>query len=165
MVKFSFRIYKLGINPVVDPPAQVLEAIFAEAGRSRGPIPVRGRLNGAEFVQTLVKYQGSWRVYINAPMLQDSQRAVGDMAIVEIEFDPRPRDVPMPKDLETALDKDKKAKAAFNDLSPSRKKEILKYIGALKTAESIEKNVERVIRHLRGEETDAQYALMRRRKD
>jgi hypothetical protein len=62
MQKFSATIYKIGINPVVDPPDGVMTAIFAAAGRRKGPIPVRGRLNGAEFVQTLVRYRGAWRL-------------------------------------------------------------------------------------------------------
>ena len=164
MPKFSETIYKIGINPVVDPPDKVLIAIFKAADRSKGPIPVRGKLNGAEFVQTLVKYQGRWRLYINGPMLKDSGLAVGDAAKIDIEFDPRSREVVMPKELEAALKRDKKAKAAFEGLSPSRRKEISKYIGSLKTPESVAKNIERVIRHLREEETDAQYALMRRKK-
>jgi hypothetical protein len=142
----------------------VLLAIFKKAERSKGPIPVRGKLNGAEFIQTLVKYQGSRRLYINGQMLKASSLAVGDTANIEIEFDPRSREVAMPKELAAALRNDTKAKAAFDELSPSRQKEISKYIGSLKTPESVAKNIERVIRHLRAEETDAQYALMRRKK-
>src|SRR5689334_6607280 len=112
MVKFKAKIYKIGINPVVDPPERVLRAIFEQAGKSRGPISVRGLLNGSEFIQTLVKYSGAWRLYINGPMLANSNLKVGDVANVEIEFDPRPRDVPMPTALEKALRRDKTAKAA-----------------------------------------------------
>lgn len=161
MERFSAKIYKIGINPVVDPPDEVLRAIFEQAGRSKGPIPVRGLLNGAEFIQTLVKFQGAWRLYVNGIMLKDSGLAVGDMADVEIEFDPRPRDVPMPKEFAAALKKDDKAKAAFNALSPSRQKEILRYLGSLKTAGSLTKNIDRVLKHLRGEKTDKLHAIMR----
>lgn len=149
MVKFSSKIFKLGINPVVDPPDRIMRALFDQAGRSRGPIPVRGRLNGAEFVQTLVKYQGVWRLYINGPMLKASGLSVGELAKIEIEFDLRPRDVPMPEALSIAFRKDKRAKAAFEKLSPSRQKEISRYIGSLKTAESVKRSVDRVIAQLR----------------
>lgn len=164
MFGFTFKIYKLGINPVVDPPDNVLRALFEQAGRSKGPIPVRGRLNGAEFIQTLVKYGGKWRLYINGQMLKDSGLKVNDTASIEIEFDSRPRIVGLPESLEKALQKDKRAKKAFEELSPSRQKEIMRYLGALKTPASIEKNVERIIKHLRDEKTDAQHALMRRQK-
>ena len=164
MVSFTSAIYKIGINPVVDPPEKALSAIFHQAGKTRGPIPVRGRLNGADFIQTLVKYKGAWRLYINGPMLKDSGLAVGDVANIEMEFDPRPRDVPVPPALASFLAKDKGARLEFEKLSPSRRKDILKYLGSLKTEASVVKNVERVMRHLRGEETDAQHALMGRKK-
>ena len=151
MARFQSTIYKLGINPVIDPPEEVLKELFERAGKAKGPIPVCGKLNDATYVQTLVKYGGKWRLYINAPMLADSGLKVGDVADVEIEFDPVPREIPMPPVLTTALNKNKTAKAEFDRLSPSRKKEILRYLGSLKTQASVEKNVERVVRHLLGE--------------
>jgi len=60
MLSFSAKIYIISkINPVVDVSEDVLRTIFEQAGRSKGPIPVRGRLNGAEFIQTLIKYEGA----------------------------------------------------------------------------------------------------------
>jgi hypothetical protein len=165
MPKFSSKIFKLGINPVVDVPVRALEIIFTQAGRSTRPIPVRGRLNGSEFLQTLVKYKGAWRLYLNGPMLKASGLKVGDLAEVVVEFDPTPRVVPMPALLSGALRKDPKARSAFRELSPSRQKEIAKYLGSLKTEESFKRNVERILRHLRDEETDAQHALMRKTKN
>jgi hypothetical protein len=163
MPRFAATIYKIGINPVVDPPNRALTAIFAQAGKSRGPIPVRGKLNGVEFIQTLVKYGGSWRVYINGPMLNASRLNVGDRATIEIEFDPTPRTTPMPNELAAAFRKDGHARKAFDDLSPSRQKEIMRYIGSLKTEDAINKNVQRIIAHLRGEKID--HVLTRERRE
>lgn len=165
MAKFTETIYKIGVNPVVDPPNDDLLVIFKQAGRSTGPIPVCGRLNGADFIQTLVRYQGAWRFYINGPMLKASGLKVGDTANVEIEFDPRARETPMPKKLAAALKKDKTARAEFEKLAPSRKKEILRYLGFLKSEESLERNIERVLAHLRGEKADTLHALMRKKKE
>src|SRR5688572_17250242 len=111
MVTFTAQIHKIGINPVVDPPDDVLAELFAQAGRSKGPIPVRGKVNGARYLQTLVKYGGAWRLYINGKMLKESGLKVGDEARIEIEFDPKPREVAMSRALVTALRKDKSAKA------------------------------------------------------
>jgi hypothetical protein len=152
---FSATVTKLGINPVVDPPDDVLARLFDHAGRTKGPIPVRGTINGAEFIQTIVKYKGSWRLYINERMLKDSGADVGDRVAIEVAYDPRPRDVPVPKPLEDALRKDKKARAAFDQLSPSRQKEINRYIGSLKTTGSVDRNVEKIIRHLQNDGADA----------
>jgi hypothetical protein len=40
--------------------------------------------------------------------------------------------------------------------------EILRYLGSLKTVESIDRNIERVMRHLRGEKVD--HVLMRQKR-
>ena len=165
MVKFTRTIYKIGINPVVDPPDDVLNAIFEQARRSKGPIPVCGLVNGAEFIQTLIKYQGAWRLYINGPMLKASGLKVGDTANVEIEFDPRPRETPVPPTFAKALKQDTIAKAEYEKLSPSRKKEILRYLGFLKSEESLDRNIERVLAHLRDEEAETLHGLMRKKKD
>jgi hypothetical protein len=164
MQKFSAKINKIGINPVVDPPDEVLDVIFEQAGRSKGPMPVRGTIDGAEFIQTLVKYQGSWRLYINAEMLKASGTSLGETVDIGIEYDPRPRELPMPGKLVKALKKDKIAKAAFESLSASRQKEICRYVAFLKSDAAIDRNVERIIKHLRGEDAPTLHALMRKPK-
>jgi len=165
MNSFSAKIYIISrINPVVDVPDDVLSAIFAQAGRSKGPVPVRGRLNGAEFIQTLIKYEGAWRLYLNGEMRKSAGIDTGDMANVEIEFDPRPREEPVPEKFAEALKTDETARAEFEKLSPSRQKEILRYLNSMKTEASLVKNVEKVIRHLTGKPADTLHALMRKEK-
>ena len=164
MIKFRAEIYKLGINPVVDPPDGVLQQIFEQAGKSKGPIPVRGKVDGADFIQTLVKYQGPWRLYINGEVLNDSGLKVGETARIEIEFDPKSRAVEMPAKLRTALHRDKEAKKAFGALSPSRQKEIFRYINSLRTEESIARNVDKIVRQMKGDETVEPLAVMRVKK-
>ena len=152
--RFTGKIYKIGINPVVDPPNDVLSAIFSQAGKDKGPIPVTGVLNGVPFIQTLVKYAGAWRLYINGPMLKESGLSVGDIAKVEIELDTRTREVPMPPRLKAEFRKNAAARKAFESLPASRQKEILRYIGSLKAEDSIERNVARVISQLAGSDDD-----------
>lgn len=145
---YSARIEIIGINPYVPVPAPVLAAIFAEAGKSRGPIPVRGTIEGKPFLQTLVRYQGAWRLYLNGPMRAAGGVDVGDVARVEVVFDPAPRVVPTEPALARALAGDRAAKRAFDALPPSRKKEISRYLGALKSEETRARNIERVLAHL-----------------
>jgi hypothetical protein len=149
LVVFEAQIYKLGINPVVDPPPYVLNAISSEAGRSRGPLPVRGRLNGVEFIQTLVKYRQAWRLYINGPMLKAASVEPGDTVRIELAFDDRPRDVTVPILFAQALAGDARADASFRALAPSRRKEILRYLSSLKTPAALERNIARVMDQLR----------------
>jgi hypothetical protein len=165
MNSFSAKIYIISkINPVVDVPEDVLDAIFGQAGKSKGPIPVRGRLNGAEFIQTLIKYEGAWRLYLNGEMRRSAGKDTGDTAEVELEFDPRPRIEPVPEKFAAALKADKAARAEFDQLSPSRQKEILRYLNSMKTEASLVKNVEKIVRHLTGKPADTLHALMRKEK-
>jgi hypothetical protein len=149
---FSAKIFKIGINPYVLIPSVILKELFQQAGKNKGPIAVRGTLNGHAFIQTLVKYSGKWRLYLNTPMRKAANVDVGDTAEVQIEFDPKPRIITMHPTLKSALEKNKKAMAAFSQLSPSRQKEIVRYIGFLKTEESVDKNVKKAIGFLSGKE-------------
>jgi hypothetical protein len=152
MNSFSAKIFKIGINPYVLLPAIILKEICKQAGKNKGPIPVRGTINEKEFTQTLVKYSGKWRLYLNTPMRKNAGIDVGDIVHIEMSYDPGDRTTPMHPKLKHALAKNKKALEVFNDLIPSRKKEIMRYINSLKTEESLEKNIKRAIGFLTGKE-------------
>lgn len=161
MEAFTAEVLIIGINPYVGVPEDVLNALFEQAGKSKGPIPVRGTLNGKRFLQTLVKYQGAWRLYLNTPMRQESGIDVGDDATVEIEFDSEPRIVPINPKFAHALSKNREARAAFEKLAPSRQKEILRYLNSMKTEESLVRNIEKVIQYLLGKKPKGLSALLR----
>ena len=108
MLTFSSNIRKIGVNPYVLLPSFVLEEIFKQSGKNKGTIPVRGTLNGKEFIQTLVKYSGKWRLYLNTPMRKSAGIDVGDLAIVLLGFDPKPRTIPFHPQLAETLSKNKK---------------------------------------------------------
>jgi hypothetical protein len=152
MKKFSAIIEIIGANPFVSLPARVLSAVLKEAGKDKGPIRVRGTINGDPYRQTLLRYKGAWRLYVNGFMLKNSPKRIGEKIVVEVEFDPEDKKVePHPK-LTEALRKNKTAAAAWVKLTPSRRWEIVRYIGSLKTDESIDRNILRAIRHLNGKE-------------
>ena len=139
-------------NPFVFVPEDILNSIFQDAGKSKGHIPVCGRLNGKEYTQTLVKYSGAWRLYVNMIMLKNSPKRIGEKVTVEIEFDPKERKEPLHPKLKKALVANSEAKGVFENLSPSRQKEIKRYINHLKTETAVDKNVERAINFLLGKE-------------
>lgn len=151
---FSSTVFKLGINPCVDVPEDVLHALFAQAGKDKGPIPVKGSLNGREFRQTLVKYSGSWRLYLNAEMRRAAKIDVGDHASVIIAFDPEPRIEVMPPSFASALAQNEDAKVAFAKLVPSHQKEILRYLNFMKSEEALARNIEKVVQYLLGHKNE-----------
>ncbi len=148
---FSAKIYIIGVNPYVLLPKEILESIFKDAKKNRGPIPVKGKINNHEFIQTLVKYSGKWRLYLNTPMRQATGLVVGDTADFQLEYDPQERIVPMHPLLQNALSKNKKAKSNFEKLPFYRQKEIKRYLGFLKSEESLRRNIDKVMEMLTSE--------------
>lgn len=149
--KFKARIELIGINPFVYVPGRILEEIFRQSGKDKGHIPVCGSINRKPYKQTLVKYSGDWRLYINTTMLKDSPKRLGEIIDVAIQYDPEDRVVQPHPAFEKALRENIEAKKVFDGLPASRKKEILRYIAALKTPESLSKNIERAIGFLTGD--------------
>ena len=90
-IKFFAVIEVIGVNPFVYLPDKVLKYLFVQAGKNKGNIPVRIKTDGHEFTQTLVKYSGHWRLYLNTPMRKAAKKEVGDSANFEIAFDPKKR--------------------------------------------------------------------------
>jgi len=140
----------IGINPYVQVPETILEKILDQAGKSKGHIPVSGTVNGVPYRQTLLRYSGMWRLYVNTAMLKDSPKRIGETLEVTIEFDPSDRTIPAHPDLTEALRNNPEAKARFDLLSPSAQKEIVRYIAQLKTPESRKRNIAKAISFLLG---------------
>lgn len=150
--KFTAQIEIIGINPFVFIPDEILESLFAQAGKSKGKIPVKMKIDGHLFTQTLVKYAGHWRLYLNTPMRKAAGKDLGDSATFDIEHDPGDRSIPIHDKLAKALAKNKEAKKVFDALSPSLQAEFSRYLAALKTEGSVNRNVLKAINFLLGKE-------------
>lgn len=140
----------IGINPFVFVPPDILKKILKAAGKEKGFIPIKGTVNKKPFKQTLVKYKGEWRLYINTTMLANSPKRIGQTIMVTVSFDGEDRTVPMHPALKAVLKKNARANKAYELQTPSRKKEINRYLHALKSKESLEKNVKRAVQFLAG---------------
>ena len=152
MHRFEAELEIIDGNPYVLLPEAVLEDLFRQASRNKGPLPVRGSVNRRQYQQTLVRYSGSWRLYVNMKMLDDSPRRIGEVVVVEVTVDTSDRSIqPHPK-LIAALAESERAKRVFDGLAPSRQKEIVRYIDNLKTEVSVDRNVRRAIQFLLGRE-------------
>jgi hypothetical protein len=150
MHKFQAELKIIGINPYVEVPEKILAGIFKQAGKEKGKIPIRGTVNKLPYTQTLVKFQGEWRLYINTRILKHSPKKIGTIIAVSVEFDPSDRTITPHPQLVKSLEKNKKAKAVFDKLRPSLQHEIVRYIANLKTEASIDKNITKAIDFLLG---------------
>ncbi|MCD9016322.1 YdeI/OmpD-associated family protein [Parachryseolinea silvisoli] len=152
MFKFKDHIKIIGINPYVSVPDRILKKIFDQAGKDKGHIRIKGTVNGDPYQQTLVKYSGEWRLYINTTMLKDSPKRIGEKIALTVEFDGAEKEVFDSPEFLKALRKDKAAMQVFEGLSPSRRNEIVRYLALLKTKESLDRNILRAINFLHGRE-------------
>lgn len=152
MYKFEAILEIIGINPFVSVPENILIKVFKLAGKDKGHIPITGTINDKPYKQTLIRYSGAWRLYINTSMLKNSPKRIGEKLKVTITFDPEPRIVHAPPAFTAALNKNPEAKFIFNQLPASRKLEIVRYLANLKTTATLAKNITKAINFLLGRE-------------
>ena len=154
-LRFNSTILIRGINPYVPVSA-------ARAGKLRPawrkPMPVLVRINGKPRsgwrINMMPRGDGGYYLYLHGEVREASGTKVGDRVTVEISFDEDYQGGPlhsMPPEFEKALARTPRAKKAWDALIPSRKKEVLRYLAGLKSAEAKDRNVERAIRVLGGE--------------
>lgn len=147
---FEAELSIIGINPFVYIPTSILEKLFEEAQNSKGPIPVCGTINSLPYRQTLIKFKGEWRLYVNTKMLDKSPQRIGENIQVSISIDKQDRKEPMNPLLQMELARDNEAKIKFNLLTPSLQKEINRYLNNIKTKDILHKNVSLAIGFIKG---------------
>jgi len=153
--RFTSKIHIVGINPCVKVPLRITEKLEA----TKGYIPIKGTIQKHFFQQTLVPVKGEgYRLYVNGPMLKGAGVKEGDTATFTIEQDTweRNQNHPMPKGFKKKLQENGLLKK-FQELNPSRQKEINRYLNNLKTKEALTKNIEKMIKVFQGKETSPLY--------
>ena len=149
---FKAEIYKTRINFCVDVPENITSKLKA----LKGYIKVKGTVNGFGFTKSLVPVKnGPYRLFINMPTLKGGKTNVGETANFIIEHDATAtvKEYRMPELLKKQL-RDNSLRANFDNLSQSRKKDILKYLSYIKTEETLIKNIQKLITQLEQKETN-----------
>lgn len=124
--QFNAKIEILGVNPFVFVPKDLLQQIFIQAHKNIGHIPIKGTINDKPYRQSLVRYSGEWRLYINTSTLKNSPKHIGETIEITISFEPEKRDILPPKKFITALTENEQAKTVYDRLSASKKLEIVR---------------------------------------
>ena len=155
-LRFRAPIEIRGITPYVLVRAE--QAARLKPGWRR-PMPVVIQVNGKPDapwrINMIPAGDGSFFLYLRGPVREASRTSVGDVVSVTIEFDPDyrggPAD-PTPPALAEALERDHAVKSGWDRLTPSRQKEILRYLASLKSPEAQQRNLEKVLHVLAGGE-------------
>jgi hypothetical protein len=152
MFQFTAKIYKTGINWAVDVPEEISKRMLPE----KGYIRIKGQINGFEFIQTLVPVKnGPYRLFVNLIMMKGGKTSLGELASFSIEQNLMKIEkmYEMPRMLEETLN-EHQVLENFNQLSPSRIKDILKYLSYVKTEKTMKKNIDKVIVQLKNKVAD-----------
>ncbi len=152
--RFRAKMHIRTGNPYI-----LISAARARAIRSRWrkPMPVLVRINGKPTppwrINLMPIGDGRFYLYLHGDVRKASATKVGDMVDVDVRFDPQYRNGPMhpmPVWFRAPLAANTKAKRGWDSLTPSRQKEILRYLSWLKSPEARERNVAKAIRVLSG---------------
>jgi hypothetical protein len=156
VLRFKGTIHITGVNPYLH-----VSAVRASTLRRgwRRAMPVLVRINGAPRTEPwrtnmMPLGDGTFRLYLQTAVRRASGTQVGDTVRAEVRFDATYRggpQHPMPAWFRRPLRANRKAWTAWQALIPSRKKEILRYLAQLKSAEARTRNVAQALRALEGQ--------------
>lgn len=115
----------------------VVPAEIADAAGLRYGARVRGKVNGVAYRSSLMKYSGTFHMGVHKATIAEAGAAPGDEVTVHIELDdqPLPTDT-VPADLKRAIDAKAVARAAWQQLSPSHRREHVKHVTEAKKPET-----------------------------
>jgi hypothetical protein len=114
---------------------EVPEDVVAALGSGNRP-PVTVTVGGHSYRTTVARMDGRFLVPLSAENRTAAGVAAGDQVEVDIEPDSRPREVAVPGDLAAALAGDDTARANFDGLSFTHRKEWVRWIEEAKKPET-----------------------------
>ena len=142
---FAGKIYKMGIIRYVDVPAEISRALKA----TEVHLPVRGTVEGFPLVTTLLsRGKGLYRVAIHGDIRKKLRVDTGAVVEIAMERDNEPRDPELPPALVLALRQAPKAGAHFRGMSVALKRQIVRYLTAVKQQATLERRVAGFTRRL-----------------
>jgi hypothetical protein len=142
---FSATIHKLGINPCVDVPANIVATLLQKANKKSAPVQVKCDLNGTVFDANVVRYLSNWRLYLNTPMRKSARKDVGDRVTIKLSYDPATRMPPTPEAFGQALKTDKDAQKAWRLRPTPKRREILQSLNDKKTNAELARGIAETI--------------------
>jgi bifunctional DNA-binding transcriptional regulator/antitoxin component of YhaV-PrlF toxin-antitoxin module len=132
-----------GEAPTVELPFDAKERF----GKARAPM--RGTVNGTDYRTTVAVYGGVHLIGFRRELRERAGIEIGDEVEVTVELDEEPRTVELPPALEQALDGDERARAAFDGLSYSHRREYAEWIAEAKRDDTRERRVAQTLERLR----------------
>jgi hypothetical protein len=121
----------------------------AAIGEGPKRFPVRATVNGYSWRTTVAPMHGETLLGLNRAVRESADVQAGDTVEVAIELDTAPREVDVPEALARALAWDPAAKAAFEALAFTHRKEYARWVADAKRQETRDRRVTRALEMLR----------------
>jgi Bacteriocin-protection, YdeI or OmpD-Associated/Domain of unknown function (DUF1905) len=134
--------------------AFVLDADQVQAvGEGAKRFPVVATVNDYSWRTTVTRMRGEFLVGLSRAVREAAGVQAGDTATLKLELDTEPREVQVPAALGDALDADPAARAAFDALAFTHRKEYARWIDEAKRDETRERRVAKALAMLRAGQT------------
>jgi len=129
-------------------PEEVVEAL---GGGKRPPVTIT--INGHSWKSRIAIMRGRYLIGLSNTNRKAAGVATGDEVQVNVELDVEPRIVVEPTDFAQALDADRAARAAYDRLSYSHKREHVRAIESAKKPETRSRRIDAAVANLRDPES------------
>jgi hypothetical protein len=117
----------------------------AVVGEGAKRFPVAATLNGYTWRTSVVRMGGEFLLGLSRQVREAAGVQAGDTAQLRLELDTKPREVEVPEALEAALAADPTARAAYDRLAYTHRKEFARWIAEAKKDETRERRVAQAI--------------------
>lgn len=121
----------------------------AAVGEGAKRFPVMATVNGYSWPTTVTRMEGEFLVGLSREVRESAGAQAGDTVEVALELDTAPREVDLPQALADALAADPDARAAFEKLAFTHRKEYARWVGEAKRDETPERRVAKALELLR----------------
>ncbi len=125
------------------------EEQVAAVGEGAKRFPVVATVNNYTWRTTVTRMRGEFLLGLNRAVRQQAGVEAGDCVHVELELDTAPREVEVPQALADALAQDPEARAAFERLAYTHRKEYARWIDEAKRDETRQQRVAQALELVR----------------
>ena len=141
---FSGRIYKVGLIRYVDVPADISKRLDGGAH-----VPVAGEVDGVPLRTTMVSRGGvAYRLAIHGDIRKKLRVDSGAVVEVAIALDEQSREPELPPALALALRNAPRAQQKFRGMTTALRRQIVRYLTAVKTRETLERRAVKFVARL-----------------
>jgi hypothetical protein len=121
----------------------------AAVGEGAKRFPVVATVNGYTWRTTITRMRGEFLLGLSRAVRQEAGVEAGDTVDVNVELDTAPREVEVPAALAKALSEDSEARATFDQLAYTHRKEYARWIDEAKRDETRQRRLAKALEMLR----------------